>query len=202
MRRFLIIWGGIGLVLVVTACGDIGGSGQCGGVESSGTCVQIESITPTYQGSSTSNVDAVQDVCDATTTPVTVEAFTDHGADITISNTYLPGVDTSLSMPVTLQNYSISYSVNNCPAGATCPALDTLTVAPGQTVTIPANSSVKATFPLVQLQKKAEYVSKGGSLFSYPSYTAHYIITGTDLFNHSISVEGFTEFTIGDYDNC
>ena len=197
-----MLGGLFGIMLLLHGCGEVGGSGQCGGVESSGTCIQIESITPTYLGSNTSNVDAVQDVCDASTTPVTVEDFTDHGADITISNTYLPGVDATLSMPVTLQNYSVSYTVNSCPSGATCPALDTFTVSPGQTITIPANSSVKATFPFVQLQKKAEYVSKGGSTLIFPSYTAHYIITGTDFFNHAISVEGFTEFTIGNYDNC
>jgi hypothetical protein len=205
MERFWMLGGLLGLMLLLPGCGDVGGSGQCGGVESSGTCVQIQSIIPTYLGENTRNVDIFQNVCDATTIPLTMEDFEDHAADITINNTFLPGVDESLSMPVTLQNYSISYSVNACASSADCPALDTFTVSPGETITIPANSSVKATFPLVPLQKKIEFNTKllaSGGVISFPSYTAHYIITGTDFFNHPISVEGYTEFTMGAYDHC
>jgi hypothetical protein len=80
--------------------------------------------------------------------------------------------------------------------------LDTLTVAPGQTVTIPPISSVTVTLPFVSLAKKSEYVSKGGSLLAYPSYTATYTITGTDSFHNSVSVQGSAQFTIGAFDNC
>src|SRR5262249_59874933 len=112
------------------------------------------------------------------------------------------GVGPSATTSVTLQNFSIRYTLNSCPSGATCPVLDTLPLAPGQTVTIPARSSVTITLPFVSLAKKFEYVSKGGSLLAFPSYTATYTITGTDAFHNSVSVRGSAQFTIGDFDYC
>jgi len=198
-------WGGTLLLLfLISACGSVGGSGQCGGAEDSGSCVRVESITPAYRGANTSNVDAVMDVCavDATTGAQTLEAFSDHSAAIQVSNDSLPGAPSNTTRIVTLRDYSIEYSINRCPAGSVCPALTLLTVAPGQTTVIPANGSVTFTLPFVPLATKDEYVRLGGSLGTFPSYTALYTITGTDSFNKSISIQGAAEFTIGDFNNC
>ena len=197
----------VGLALGLLGCngGSIGGSGQCGGASDSDACVRIDSITPVYLGQNTSNVDAVRDICvrDDPTTPAdetVLEPFTDHNAVVMISNSPLPGVGPISPTTVTLRDFSISYVLNACPAGATCPALDTLTAA--QTVTIPPNSSVALTLPFVSLAKKFEYVSKGGSLLRFPTYVAVYTITGTDAFHNAVSVRGAAQFTIGDFDHC
>jgi len=210
----LVALGLLGITLGLLGCdsGGIGGSGQCGGASDADVCVQINAIEPVYLGQTTSNVDALRDNCaTATSTTPTPEPFTDHSAMVTISNAPLPGIGpgTTASTTVTLQDFSIRYTLNACPAGATCPALDTLAAAPVSTVTIPARGSVTITLPFVPLAKKFEYVSKGGSLGVpsgpnpvYPSYTATYTITGTDLFHNSVSVRGSAPFTIGDFDHC
>ena len=198
----------LGLTLGVLGCdsGSIGGSGQCGGAAAADECVQINAIQPVYLGQTTSNVDAFRAICTSATptTPAVLEPFTDHSATVTISNEPLPGVGpgATATTTVTLQDFSIRYTLNACPAGATCPDLDTLTVAPGSTVTIPPGSSVTITLPFVSLAKKFEYVSKGGSLLAFPSYSATYTITGTDLFHNSVSVQGSVQFTIRDFNYC
>jgi len=212
----LVALGLLGITLGLLGCdgGGIGGSGQCGGASDADTCVQINTIQPftTIMGTmvSTSNVDAFQDIC-TLATPAVLEPFTDHSAMVTISNEPLPGVGPGVGPTaetnVTLQDFSIRYTLNACPAGATCPALDTLTVAPGLTVTIPPTNSVTITLPFVPLAKKFEYANKGGGHLpngtpTYPSYTATYTITGTDLFHNSVSVRGSAPFTIGDFDHC
>lgn len=206
-RKILLGLSAAGLLALLYACGEVGGSGQCGGVAGTGACVRIEDIQPSYLDQQpVSNVDAVQDICINDPTDPSddePEPFTDHDAIVTISNSPLPGAtDVTTDPIVTLQDYSISYTLNYCPFGATCPLLDPLPVAPGQTTTIGPNSSRGIPYPFAQLSKKFEYVGKGGSIFAFPSYTAHYTITGTTTFNEKISLQGFAEFTIGDYNNC
>src|SRR3569832_2455269 len=83
-------WGGtLFLLLLISACGDVGGSGQCGGVQDSGSCVRVENIIPTYKGANSSNVDTVLKTYTndpETNTPLTFEIFTDHSAIVTVTN--------------------------------------------------------------------------------------------------------------------
>ena len=199
----------LGIVLGLLGCeSGNGGSGQCGGASDSDSCVRIDKIEPTYMGQMSSNVDAMRDICipdnPATLTDETVlEPFADHNVIVTISNAPLPGFGPIADASVTLQDFSISYSLNSCPASPIgCPHLDTLRVVPGQTVTIPPRSSVAITLPFVPLAKKLEYLSIGGGLLAYPSYTATYIIAGTDAFNNPVSVRGSAQFTIGSSAFC
>jgi len=197
-------WGGtLFLLLLISACGDVGGSGQCGGVQDSGSCVRVENIIPTYKGANSSNVDTVLNACTfdpVTGAPLTFEIFTDHSAIVTVTNVPLPGAPLDSPLPVTLLDYSISYSVNRCPAGATCPALTPL-VASQSTLVLP-NISTSFTLPFVPLSTKQEFVSLGGTVNSFPSYTATYVITGTNASKKPISIQGEAEFTIGNYDTC
>lgn len=199
------------LLLLVSACGDVGGSGQCGGGGETGSCLRIESIQPSNGGDDdTSNVDAFKDLCNAfdvanaTSTPVEpkFEKIFDHSAKLTISNHPLPGVNVEDISDVTLNNFAVTYSINRCPTGATCPALDTLQVAPGETFTIKADTEFTIGLPFVPLAAKSQYIALGGSAFEFPSYTGTYTITGTDSFNNPVKVVGSAEFTIGDFDNC
>lgn len=199
----------LGLALGLLGCeGGLGGSGQCGGASDSDACVRIDKIEPVYLGQTVSTVDARRSICtpDNPTTPTdetVLEPFGDHDAIVTISNAPLPGVGPVAAVSITLQDFSITYSLNSCPATAIgCPPLDTLRAVPGQTVTIAPGSAAEITLPFVPLAKKFEYVSKGGDLVAFPSYTATYIIAGTDAFNNSVSVRGSAQFTIGAFDNC
>ena len=208
-RRGLLVLGLLGLALGLFGCDSgLGGSGQCGGASDSDACVRIDRIEPVYMGVVSSNVDVTRNICTpddpVTSTDETVlEPFTDHSVIVTISNAPLPGIGPTADTSVTLQDFSISYSLNGCPAAAIgCPPLDTLRAVPGLTVTIPPRSSVDITLPFVSLAKKFEYVSRGGSLSAFPSYTATYIIAGTDAFNNSVSVRGSAQFTIGAFNLC
>ncbi len=114
------------------------------------------------------------------------------------------------SLLLTILNYSVTYTLNDCPPRATvCPALTGFSVSPGQTFTIPTNGTVTQTFPMVPLRVKEEYVAEGGHTgssafgFPFPSYTATYVFTGrTDFFSDEIRIQGSTEFTIGNFNNC
>ena len=218
----LRIWLSLGATAVLGAalgCGEVGGSGQCGGVGDSGACIKIESIVPTYEtgGGATSDVDAFMDVCtlDDPTTPedeTEFETITDHAAEVTFRNEPIPGAPSGsiAERDVTITQYTISYSLNNCPSGALCPALSTVNVS-GESILIPKNSSVSRELKFIDLAKKQQYAELiGDNLFpphgpaslQFPSYTATYTFQGTDIFNDPIILQGYTEFTIGDYDNC
>jgi hypothetical protein len=195
---------GVGLALLllfISACGEIGGSGQCGGGEATGSCVRIESITPKYRDKNTSSVDVVQGNCGTGTS--TPEFFAAHNAELVISNRPIPPLKKEDISDVTIQNFSISYVkvLNNCPLGATCPPLISRDLL-GQTVRVPVDGSVTVTLPFFDLASKKEYTDLFGSTSAFPRYNANYRITGTDSNKKSISVEGSAEFEIGNFDNC
>lgn len=193
------------VALILASCAAPGGDNPqegCGGLEASVSCLQITNIVPTAGATPTSNVDAHQDICrDPTTGLVTsTETFGDHNADITLANRRFPTA--SDSFDIRLIGFSVSYSLNQCPALARgCPPLTGFTVT-GPSVVIPVDGSVTRTFPFVPLRVKDEYVAAGGELFStfLPSYTATYIFTAqTVSFNETFTVTGSAEFTIGDF---
>jgi hypothetical protein len=226
-KRFFLGTLSIGLLGLLYSCGEVGGSGQCFGVGDTGTCIMIESIIPTYEvggGAGVSNVDAFIDVCepDNPATPeneTVLEEITDHSAEITFRSGPLPGANPTTARDVTLTDYVLVFTLNNCPAGSPCPLLTTQGIPPGETILIPANATVTRTLKFVDLAKKMEYATAiGDDMFgipansfsfihtaeslTFPSYTVNYTFTGTDIFNNDVAVQGFSEFTIGDYNNC
>jgi len=102
---------------------------------------------------------------------------------------------------ITLTQYTISYTLDpGSPAG---PALTSRTF--NETIKIDTGSSVTVTLPFVEISQKNEYVTGvGGSANANPprSYTATYTFTGTDQFNSTVTIRGFAQFSIGDFDNC
>lgn len=191
---------------------------ECGGVGNLVSCLSIDNIEPTNaEATASANVDAVANLCtDAQGMPTGAEPFGDHLANITFSNQQFPAAggttetDIDGNLLVTILNYSVSYTLNDCPPRATaCPALAGFTVSPGQTFTIPAGGSITQSFPFVPLRVKEEYVAEGGHTgssqfgFPFPSYTANYVFTArTDFFSSDIQVEGSAEFTIGSFNLC
>ncbi len=190
------------LLLLISACGEIGGSGQCGGGEETGSCVRIESITPKYDEKSTFSVDVFRGICSGGTASST-EILTDHIAELIISNRPIPPLKKEDISDVTIQSYSISYTLNtNCALiGAICPGLRPV-VGLLETFRVPADGTVTVTLSFFDLLSKAEYRSATGSLSAFPRYTANYRLTGTDSHKNPISVEGSTEFQIGDFLNA
>jgi hypothetical protein len=147
-----------------------------------------------------SNVDAFQNPdCDNDPLTADPENFTDHEVEMTFANSTFPGA--SDSQAVALRSVTITYSINNCPVGATCPPLSQ--ISQGISLTINPDSTANGTFPLVLLQTKAEYQRLGGSQGPPPSYNAHYTFTAqTQNFADTFTVEADVGFTIGNFDLC
>lgn len=194
--------------LICMGCAAPGGESTaegCGGLEASVSCLDIVQIAPTYLDSPTSNVDAFPSTCrDPVSGEVTgVEPFTDHAAVITFTNTRFPTA--SGSFDIRILSFTVSYTLNQCPARAIgCPPLTGFTVA-NSTLIVPSGGTVSATFPFVPLRVKDGYRADGGELFStfLPSYTATYVFTAqTTRLNETITARGGAEFTIGAFNNC
>lgn len=212
MHKWLISLCTIGTLCLLLGC-EADGREECSGVGGFISCLSIDSIQPTDMSSTnSSNVDASANTC----ADGAGEPFGDHGANITFSNRQFPAnigndqLEIDGSLLVTIVNYSVSYTMNDCPDRATgCPALTGFSVSPGQTLTIPAGGSVTTSFPFVPLRVKEEYVAEGGHLgstqfgFPFPSYTANYLFTArSDFFSGDIEVEGSAQFTIGSFNLC
>jgi hypothetical protein len=192
-------------VLVLAGCSASGGSGNpqegCGGTEATVSCLEITSIAPKDSaGGNSSNVDAFQEVClDPTTGAVTsTETFTDHNADITFSNMRFPTATSGFDIRII--GYSVSYSLNQCPALAQgCPPLTGFTA--NESILIPEGGTVTVTLPFVPLRVKNAFCAGGGERGSaIPSYTATYTFTAqTTRFNDTFTVTGSAQFTIGNF---
>ena len=192
----------LGLVCLLASCTDSGGRG-CGGEGSTVSCLEVDTITPQDSANNvSSNVDAFrnEECLDDEGNPTDPEPFTDHNADITFSNSTFPGADESFD--IRLVRFAVSYRLNDCPTVASeCPALTGFSA--GQSLLIPAGSTVTGTFPFVPLRVKRQYRTAGGSESPPPSYTAVYTFTAqTTPFNETITVEASAEFSIGNFDLC
>ena len=161
MRRWQMTQQGLkGLFLVVlilascSAPSDNGAGGGCGGSEASVNCLNVTRITPTSTISGdTSNVDALRDQCrDLTGTVISIEPFGDHNALVTLANTQFPTATAPTSRPLDIGTigYSLTYTLNQCPAAARgCPPLTGFTS--GESIVIPAGQTVTVTLPFVPL---------------------------------------------------
>jgi hypothetical protein len=178
----------------------------CGGVEDIVSCISIASIQPTATaGGNSSDVDVIQTPdCDGDPTTGDAEPFTRHDAIVTFTNAAFPNFlnpDEADSLAVTIERVQITYRVNNCPPLAGCPPLTGFNQA--VSLTIPPDSTVAGTFPLVPISTKEEFVALGGSANAFPTYTANYVFTGrTQSFSDTITVQGATNFVMGNFDLC
>ncbi|HEY5649515.1 MAG TPA: hypothetical protein VIU33_08450 [Nitrospiria bacterium] len=187
--------------IVLSGCGDIGGAGQCFGVENTGTCLTINSIEPTTDGGPTSDVDAhFSTDCNGDGIDDDPEAGFSHTANITFSNSLLPGV-TSPPAPqfVTLTNYSVVYVPNPNNLGS-APDLDGWTFS-ANNLLLDVGSNFTGEFEMVPIQTKLQYATLGGDTLPQ-FYTAVYSFTGTSQFNEDIVLQGTVSFAMGDFNNC
>jgi len=188
----------LGMAGLLPACSSPGGDG-CGGIEDLVSCVTITSIQPTATaGGDTSDVDVIQDDCDPDVA-VDPELFTKHDARITFVNQTHPSAAGSLD--VTLERAHITYAVNICPPGATCPPLPEI----DQPVSldIPEDSTVDGIFDLIPISTKIAFVDLGGSAEEFPTYTANYAFRArTQFFQDTFTIRGSVNFVLGHFLVC
>jgi hypothetical protein len=204
-RRWFMSLFVLAMAGLLTACSSPGGE-ECGGIEDIVSCISVSSIQPTSTaGGNSSDVDVIQvPDCDNDPTTNDPEPFTKHDALVTFTNAAFPNFlnpDEADSLDVTIERVQITYRVNNCPPLAGCPPLTALNQA--VSLTIPADSTVTGTFPLVPLSTKDEFLALGGSANAFPSYTASYVFTArTQSFSDTITIRGATNFVMGNFDLC
>lgn len=191
------------VALILASCAAPGSDNPqegCGGTEAAVSCLDVASILPTSTaGGNSSNVDAFQEICVDDEGMVTTEAFTDHDAIVTFSNTLFPTA--ALGFDIRITGYTVSYRLNQCPAAALgCPPLTGFTVS-GQNISIPDGQTVTVTLPFVPLRVKNEFcAARGEAGRAIPSYTVTYTFTAqTTRFNDTFTVTASSEFTIGDF---
>ena len=198
------------VVLIFASCSapsDNGAGGGCGGSEASVNCLNVVRISPTSTVSGvTSNVDALQDQCrDLTGTVTSIEPFGDHNALVALANTAFPTATGPTSHPLDIGTigYSVTYTLNQCPAAARgCPPLTGFTT--GESIAIPAGQTVTVTLPFVPISVKNQYVQAGGELgAAAPSYTVTYTFTAQTIgLIDTFTVQGSEPFTITNFNNC
>jgi hypothetical protein len=197
------------VILILASCSapsDNGEGGGCGGSEASITCLNVTGIAPTSVNGDTTNVDARQDQCvDLSGTVTGIEPFGEHNARVTLVNSQFPTTTaTDRAFNISIIGYSVTYRLNQCPAAARgCPPLTGFTVS-GESIVIAVGQTVTVTLPFVPLSVKNEYVRSGGELgIAAPSYTTIYTFTAQTIgLNDTFTVQGSSQFTITDFDNC
>ena len=207
MQRERVRRGYLGLFLVavlgvLSACGNPGGEG-CGGIDDIVSCLSITSIQPTATvGGDSSDVDVVFNTdCDPLAAGSQPEPFTAHDARVTFANNAFPTASTTTTLAITIQRVSVSYTLNNCPAGAACPPLPGFTQE--TSLLVPAGGTATGTFPLVPLSTKQAFVDQGGSARAFPAYSANYTFTAeTPFFQDTITLNGSVAVTLGAFDLC
>ncbi|MFC1610207.1 hypothetical protein ACFL6C_04565 [Myxococcota bacterium] len=210
---------------VSLVCGAVGlcGAGgcykplACGFESEAGACLTVVTVAPysSILDTQSANVDAFRGQCEVPD-PVNdqewmlePEPFQDHLAVIAVSNEApIDAVSKQDAPAVTLNQYAVEYVLNDCgvtggdvPTAATCPSLDPIERHTAESTTIRAGEKIDITIPMVPLRKKFEYRERGGNPFAIPSYTAVLHLYGFDAEGEA-SLEGSTEFTIGDFDSC
>lgn len=196
-----------GMAVVLVGCKGTGGE-ECGGIDTVTSCLTVSSIQP-FDGatdSPTADVDVVQDLCP----DFTVEPFTSHRADVTLTNAPFPEfiglIDdgdetTDESLAITIQRIDVTYQLEFCPVGAVCPPLTGFSQA--VTINVPANGSVTQRIEFVPLNVKLEFLDQGGGAFDFPLYNIEYTFSGrTDFFNDAVEITGNAPFVLGNFDNC
>ena len=200
---------GIGII-PLWGCGGAGpgspGSTEC---EDFGLICSI-TITPTYLGNNTNDVDANQDVC-TPGPPPTLEKFTDHTAAVAVNLQLMNPTTTQIPPTLFVESYTIEYIRSNDSLGA--PPIETYTGFSSFSVIPPtgtAVSTVTTTLLFVDVPRKEKYwqdMLSGafsaitGSPSFINNYTAIYTIQG-QIEGKEITITGTQFFSIGDYDNC
>jgi len=182
----------------------------CGGVGKDSPGVTVSAtITPTYNGSNSSSVDVVQQLCtnsSGTSVQTQPEFFADHMATVLLNAGLINPSNIVKQMTIYLDSYTISYASSADSPGAPPMQSDTRAktlsfIVTGETTT----TSFSVEF--VDLIRKNQYFSDvTGGTFIGPvplnNYTATYTFQGHAQNGVPITFYAQTDFQIGSFNNC
>ncbi len=164
--------------------------------DKTGTLLVIHSITPTYNGNDTNDVDIYQDQC----ADGSKEKFMKHDAKVELENRLIPGVQKEIAGWVKIEKYQIQYK----PLDSTLPSLPSvsfsslgLLLGPGDTGEIeidlvPIDIKLELAQDLVTLGKTNTVVH----------YDAVVTIWAKTEFGDYLNATQSVTLNFADYDNC
>lgn len=192
---------------VLLGCGDFDGEFGAGGSDKSGSLLNVEDVIPLYFDEATNQVDVVQDNCAAPGEDPDPEPFTDHYAEIAMTNRPLNNAEEQTASWIYLTRYEIHYTAVT---QGTAPLLSTNVIPITESVGLepcdPGGSCTEESFiaELVPVREKSElyqFLQENPTVFQL-QYNVHYVVFGENDFGKQVSADGFSNFYATNYDNC
>ncbi len=215
-RNTLIIFGLFCCVLWAAAgCGDLDREGS-GGTDKSGSILTVESVSPTYFDEPTNQVDVVRNNCADPGDPPEAEEYTDHYAEIKMTNRALPNAEEQTASTIYLSSYEIHYTPVTMgspplPSSNRIPITETVGIEPCEagSTSCPETSFQAEFVPVTEKAVLFDYLYGPSGTCDQPTgegcqlqYNVHYIFYGENDFGEKVSADGFSNFYASDYDHC
>jgi hypothetical protein len=199
-RAFTLI---LSVPLFGLGCGNL----DTGGSEDSGSIFKVEYIDPTYFEDSTNQVDVIQGNCADPGEPIDWEPYTDHFADVTLSNRPLSNTIEQTASTIYVNEYYIWYEPLT-QGSPELPSSNVLSIRKivGLEPCLPHSDCQGETVPgieFVPVREKEilrQYIESTG-IFQL-EYNVYYRFFGENDFGYDVSCDGFTNFYAANYDNC
>jgi len=194
---------------VFLGCGDFDREFGAGGVDDSGSLLNVEEVDPTYFDESTNQVDVVQVNCAAPGEDPEPEPFTDHYAEISVTNRPLSNADEQTASTIYLIRYEIHYTaVSQGSPPLLSSNVNRISESIGLEPCIPGSDCQGETISQIEF---VPYRLKEGVLGPYLvlhpgilqlEYNIHYRFFGVNDYGYRVSAESSTNFYATNYDNC
>jgi hypothetical protein len=199
---------------VLIGCGDF----DADGADKSGSLFNIEEIDPTYFAESTRQVDVVMVVCSVTEPgePPDVEPYTDHFADVRLSNRPLNNSAVETGSTIYVDSYQLRYQAVTL-GSPVLPSSNVIPIgevygleqcAPGGGCTGETISQIDFV-PVREKEVLYDYLfGAGGTCDGSPGqvcqlkYNIYYTFFGENDYGYEVSANGSTFFYASNYDNC
>ena len=200
---------------VLLGCGDFDREFGAGGSDKSGSLFNIEEIDPTYFDESTRQVDVARSVCSTDDEP-DPEPYTDHFADVTLSNRPQNNSEEQSASTIYVRSYQLRYEgvtqgspplpssnviqigesvgLEPCDPGSDCQ---------GETISqiefVPVREKSVLYEYLYGVNGTCNQVTGEGCQLQYNIY---YTFFGVNDFGYDVTANGVTSFYASNYDNC
>jgi hypothetical protein len=192
------------------------GSFDAPGADDSGSLFNIEQIDPTYFDESTRQVDVVRSLCTTGDEEADPEPYSDHFADVTLTNRPLDNSAVKTGTTIYVDSYQVRYE----PVTQGSPALPSSNViltgdiygleqcAPGGSCEGETLSQIEFV-PVREKEVLYDYLyGVGGTCNGLPGevcqlkYNIYYTFFGVNDYGYEVTAHGGTFFYASNYDNC
>ena len=197
---------------VLLGCGDFDAPGS----DKSGSLFNIESIDPTYFDESTRQVDVVRSICSTGDEEPDPEPYTDHLADVTLSNRPLNNSIQQTASTIYVDSYQLRY-VPVTQGSPPLPSSNVIQIAEfvGLEPCTPYSSCEGETIsqiefvPVEEKNVLYDYLYGPGGTCELATgqgcqlqYNIYYTFFGENDYGYEVSASGGTFFYVSNYDNC